>query len=359
MNIAVYCIIAFILYCLQFPFIIWGLKKLRCTRAFSRTSFFAGESGELIEVVRNDGFGLFPWLRLESQISRHLQLGSQQNLQVSHSMYYSSLFILMPHQQIRRTHRVKFLRRGIYDLGNAHLTVGDILDLFRFSHPQDLDTRVMVYPALLDTEQLPTLLSQKLGELSQRRQLQQDPFLIRGIRPYLPGDPVRNIHWPATARTGEAHVRIHDYTARTKLLVILNVQAQYMQWQNRLPEQMEDAMEYAISLAATLCMQSLQMGLAAGFCANACLQEEDSPVLLLPAEGNSQTESLLSAFARLQTHRAQPFATFLEKLKIYSGLDIFILSHYNDEEIRAASALLEQNGNQVTFHLLEGGNTCT
>lgn len=266
--------------------------------------------------------------------------------------------MLMPYQQIRRTHRVKFLQRGIYDLGKAHLTVGDMLDIFRFGRPQDLDTRVMVYPALLETDQLPTLLSQKLGELSHRRQLQQDPFLVRGIRPYLPGDPVRDIHWPATARTGEAHVRIHDYTARTKLLVVLNVQAQYMQWQNRLPEQMEAAMEHAISLAATLCMQSLQSGLASGFCANACLTGEDSPVLLLPVEGNAQAETLLSTFARLQTDRAQPFPAFLEKLKAYSGLDIFILSHYEDEEIHAAVALLERSGNHVTFHLLEGGGVC-
>lgn len=357
MNIPVYCIIAFIVYCLQFPFMRRGIKRLRCTRTFSRTAFFAGESGELIETVRNDSLCVIPWLRLESQLSHFIQLGSEKNLQVSHDMYYSSLFTLMPYQQIRRTHRVTFLRRGVYDLGNAHLTIGDMLDIFRYSHPQDLTTGVMVYPELLEPEQLPPLLSVQLGELSRRRQLLQDPFLIRGIRPYLPGDPVRDIHWPATARTGEAQLRIRDYTTRTRLLVALNIQAEEMQWQNQLPGGMEDLMEYAISLAATLCIHALRSGLAAGFAANASIIGESTPILLPPAEGSARTEELLSVLARLHTIRVQSFSTFLESLEGYSGLDIFVLSCYDSTDIRTAIQHLEQGGNQVTFHLMEGGSS--
>ena len=73
-----------------------GLKKLSCWRSFSRSSFFEGESGELVEVVRNDTFFLIPWLRVETCISPHLRLGRQDNLQVSGEMYYCSFFSLMP-----------------------------------------------------------------------------------------------------------------------------------------------------------------------------------------------------------------------------------------------------------------------
>ena len=60
-----------------------GMKNLRCTRAFSKPAVFAGEEGELTEVVRNDSPVIIPSLLLESRISRYLRLGRQENLLVS------------------------------------------------------------------------------------------------------------------------------------------------------------------------------------------------------------------------------------------------------------------------------------
>jgi uncharacterized protein (DUF58 family) len=41
---------------------------------------------------------------------------------------------------------------------------------------------------------------------------------VVGVRPYLPGDPLRRVHWATTARTGDEHVRLssppRDETAR-------------------------------------------------------------------------------------------------------------------------------------------------
>ena len=41
---------------------------------------------------------------------------------------------------------------------------------------------------------------------------------------------------------------------------------------------------------------------------------------------------------------------------MHSGLDILILSCYDNGEIRQAMQELEGRGNRVTFHLLEGGS---
>ena len=103
-----------------------GLRGLTCTRSFSRPAAYEGETGEMIEVVRNDRPMIIPWLRVESRISRHLQFGRQENLDVSGSMYHKSLFTLMPYQRITRRHRVRFLHRGAYDIGSACLTAGDV-----------------------------------------------------------------------------------------------------------------------------------------------------------------------------------------------------------------------------------------
>lgn len=332
-----------------------GLKNLRCTRSFSRTHVFEGESGELVEVVRNDGPFIIPWLRVESKISPNLRLGKQENLQTGNETYYCSVFSLMPYQQIRRRNHVTFLRRGAYDLGNAALTAGDILGFFQFMKTQTLSAPVLVYPKLMDREDLPFPLSRVLGELSRRRQLLQDPFLVRGIRDYLPGDPVRDIHWPATARTGEVQVRVHDDSARTKLMVVLNVQFQDFQWNHYIPENEAQKIENGIRLAASLCVHALRGGLSAGFASNMPLGQNRGTTVLLPADGIAQEEELLMTMARLNIQCAEKFPTFLESLERYSDLDILVLSLYDSESVQESLDRLRQAGNQVSFYLLEGG----
>lgn len=357
MNILIYLLVLLVIYWAWSLTVKFGLRRLRCTRVFSCPAFFQGEEGELIEVVRNDRPFIIPWLRVESRISPHLRLGRQDNLYVSGEMYYCSLFTLMPYQQIRRRHRVKFLHRGAYDLGNASLTAGDMLGLIRCQRTQELQVPVLVYPRLLEQEELPAPMYRLLGELVCRQQLLRDPFLVRGIRPYQPGDPVRDIHWPATARTGDVQVRIHDFTTRTQLLVVLNVQREDLQWHNHLPEQDEAAIEYGICLAATLCVRALRGGIAAGFAANMPRAGSQGTTLLLPADGSAREEVLLAAFARLNILRTQNFPAFLETLTAYSGLDMLILSRYHSESIETALQQLRQRGNQVTLHLFQGGAT--
>ncbi len=333
-----------------------GLKSLSCSRTFSRSAVFEGESGELIEIVRNDKPFIIPWLRVESYISPYLRMGKQDNLHVSNEMYYCSVFTLMPYQQIRRRNRVTFLKRGAYDLGNAALTSGDVLGLFQFLRTQELHAPVLVYPSLLASEDLPMPVSRILGELIRRRQLLQDPFLVRGIRTYQPGDPVRDIHWAATARTGETQVRIHDYSARTRLMVVLNVQPDDFQWGHYISDADSRRIEEGIRLAASVCMYALRAGLSAGFASNMPTGQSRDTTLVLPADGISQEEELLGTFARLNIRCTTKFPLFLESLSAYSDLDILVLSCYDSDSIRASIQKLQHSDNRVTFHLLEGGS---
>ena len=350
--IIIFIVVLFVLCTIWGWTVRYGLKHMTCTRTFSNPTFFVGDEGELIEVVRNEKACILPWMRAESRISPYIRLGRQDNLHVSGEMYYCSLFTVMPHQQIRRRHKVRFLHRGYYDLGSVSLTAGDMLGLTKAHKVIDLSVPVLVYPRLLDPENLPVPLSRTLGEIVRQRQLLQDPFLIRGIRPYQPGDPVRDIHWPATARTGEVHVRVHDYTARTRLLVVLNMQSEELQWRDQLSDKDTEVVEYAISLVATLCVQTLQSGLAVGFATNMPMAGSKESTVMLPADGTSREEDILSNLARLNIVRTQHFPTLLESLTAYSGLDILVLSRYDSDSIQAAITQLRRSGNEVALHLL-------
>ncbi|MBQ8358722.1 MAG: DUF58 domain-containing protein [Oscillospiraceae bacterium] len=343
-------------------YLLWGLtlkrsiKSLSCSRTLSCEAAFEGEEGELVEVVRNDRPYVIPWLRIESDFSPNIQLGKQENLHVGDRRYYCSSFTLMPYQQIRRRHRVKFLRRGSYDLGNATLTVGDLLDVKQYWRKQRTNTKVLVYPHLLDKEDLPFPVSLVLGELVRRQQLLTDPFLIRGIRAYQPGDPIRDIHWPATARSGEVQVRVHDHSARAKLLVVLNGQKEDGQWGNVILKEHEAPVEEGIRLAASICVHALRSGLPAGFAANLPLDDEKSSTVLLPVEGTAREEELLAAFARLNLRCTEKFLVFLDSLMNHTGLDILLISQYDSDGIQEGIQKLRQKGNQVTLYVQEGGN---
>lgn len=333
----------------------FSLKGLICTRAFSKPAFFEGEEGEMIEVVRNDRPMLVLWLRVESRISPHIRLGRQENLNVSDDTHTCSLFTLMLYQQIRRRHKVRFLHRGAYDLGSASLTAGDLFGLIEAHREQEMSVPVLVYPRLLDESELPSPLTMLMDEVVSRRQLLTDPFLVRGIRPYQVGDPVRDIHWPATARMNEPHVRLHDYAARTRLLVVLNFERKANQWGDRLMDYEQDEIEREISIAATLCMRALDMGLSAGFAANMPVGDAAESALFLPEGGVQTQERLLSAFARLRPVRTLSFTTFLKTLSEYTGLDMLVLSCYDSEDIQHALSALRANGNQAELFLVKGG----
>lgn len=344
--------------------LLWGrmirkcMYELRCKRTFSRQTVFAGEEAELIEVVRNDSPVIIPWLLLESKISPYLRLGKQDNLHVSGDTHFCSQFTLMPYQQIQRRHRVRFLHRGSFNLGNASMTAGDVLGIYRHQKMQNLDAPVLVYPQLIDQDKLPAPMSHHLREITRKPQLLQDPFLVRGLRTYQPGDPIRDIHWAATARTGQVQVRLHDYSAQTKLLVVLNGQIYDSQWHDHIAEEHVEKIEYGISLAATACVNALQEGLSVGFAANMPLDTEKGSTIMLPTDGRGWEETLMAAFARLKVVRSEHFHVLLEKLSDCTDMDILILSLYDSVQIQNAVRQLQQHGNQVVFQKLEGGNVC-
>lgn len=47
--------------------------------------------------------------------------------------------------------------------------------------------------------------------------------VVRGVRGYVPGDPVRRVHWPATARTGDLVVKEVEESGAPRLLIALDL----------------------------------------------------------------------------------------------------------------------------------------
>ncbi len=356
MNILV-LLLAFFLCCALFSLVMSrvGLKHLLISRRFLKPAVFCGEQSEMIETIVNDRLAVIPWLRIESRISPYLRFGRQDNLEVRGEMYHRSLFTVMPYQKIVRHHRVTFLRRGIYNVGTAALTAGEITGIFRAGREQALNMSVTVFPRLLDPEDLPLPLQELTGNWTHERQLLKDPFLVRGIREYQTGDPIRDIHWPASARMQSLQVRIHDDESHMHLMVLLNGQLRDDQWDD-LMDYEQEKIEALISIAATVCIQVMHQGMKAGLSGNISFSDgpENECAYLAPDEIDGNEEYFLARLAALRIHRVISFPSFLSAVHIPEDTKVLVLSCYDSESIREKINEIREAGYSITMQVVGG-----
>lgn len=357
MNGAWILLVACVLCALQaIVFGFFNLRSLSYKRYLNTRKVYEGETIELVEILRNIKLLPVPWLRVESRISPFLRFGKQHSpeREISSDQYHKSVFFLAPFRQVTRRHTITCLHRGFYDIGSVALTAGDIIGMSVKSKQMRCACSVEVWPRLLSEEELSTPSTRWQGEMAVRRYIQPDPFLVANIRGYMQGDPLRDIHWRATARMDSLQVKVHDYTADPKVLVLLNAQTSEDQWAD-LMDYEQETIEQGIRIAATLCERAIRLGSEAGFASNACLHGEKGTgrTIYIPARRSAdQLEQILSAMARMLIHREISFQTFLSNFQI-SGADILILSAYDSEGIRQRMRELEFMGNSVALSIIE------
>ena len=218
-----------------------SFKKLRYERTISKSAVFEGENLDLVEVIVNNKLTPLPWLRVESKLSPWLRFRSQENLEILDDRFHRSVFYLRPYSRITRRYNVKCMRRGYYDLSITTLTVGDLFGLGSTSQEVRSDrAKLFVYPSILGQDELPDEALRWQGDVSVHRWIFPDPILINGIRGYQRGDSRKDIHWKASARSGELQVKTHDYTVFPRLLLVFNIEPEDNFWGMLSAQQMEE-----------------------------------------------------------------------------------------------------------------------
>ena len=105
--------------------------------------------------------------------------------------------------------------------------------------------------------------------------------LVRGARSYVVGDPLRLVHWPATARAGGLMVRELEAPGRTPLTIAVDLRGP------------EDEAEGAAGRAAGLALAALRGGVPVTL----ATAEEDGPVLAPVADAVAVGRRLARAVA--------------------------------------------------------------
>ncbi|MDF2815991.1 MAG: hypothetical protein K0Q81_2191 [Paenibacillus sp.] len=330
----------------------FGLRKVSYTRNFSERACYEGEEVQLVERISNVKPLPLPWLRLESLMDVSLRFPSQDNFDIqtgSLMQNQKSFFSLMPYTSITRKHRILCTKRGAYNLNSVSLTCGDVFGMGKSTRTLKLDVQLLVYPRLVPLEDIPLPSHSWQGDITVRRWILEDPFIIQGARQYRFGDPLNAINWKATARSGQIQVHQRDFTSDHRLMIYVNFEVTELMWsQVSDPELVEQGLRYA----ATLASESIHRGIPTGFgCNSGTIDAPKESVRVEPGTGASHLELLLDTMAKVVVDRTMAIQTFLDQ-DLENGarrLDIVLFTAYVSDVMQERIKLLEQSDNAVSI----------
>ena len=289
-----------------------GLLALTFERRTRDQFFMIGDTVDLEVDLRNPSLLPLPWVEIsdgfpaEGVKAVDAQAG---RLQIQTGLGWF--------QRLRRIYSLTLNQRGYYRFGPSTLRVWDPLGLTytesRRARPED-SLYVTVYPHVIPWDELGISSDDPFGEPEQNRWLFPDPLSTMGARPYRLGDPINQIHWPATAAAGELMSRVLEGTRSPEVIVALNLSTMDLAWVGVIPELMELSITAAASLSSTALDQGLKVGLLSN--GNMVKKTPDSPappLIVAPSTHHDQVQKILAALARASDRAREPLEKTLDR----------------------------------------------
>jgi len=106
------------------------------------------------------------------------------------------------------TYEIVCKRRGYFQVGPTVMETGDMMGLYRRYRVTNDPQYITVLPDVVPLHTYEIGSRRPIGEIRMRENVMADPTRLRGIRHWQPGDPMRSVHWAATARTGQLHSKV-------------------------------------------------------------------------------------------------------------------------------------------------------
>lgn len=194
------------------------------------------------------------------------------------------------------------LRRGEYLFAPPLLASGDPFGLFTATRPTEERTvptaRLTVFPKPfpIDYLAIASNLSWSISGLEPTNAAGASGDFL-GTREYRPGDSVRAIHWPLSARMGDLIVKEFERNASTEVHIFLDLDAKANWGRGR-----ENTLEYAIRVAASVADYSARRGNSVGLVAHS-----SQWIVLPPGKGAYHQRMLMHYLAAFGPTGSAPF----------------------------------------------------
>lgn len=273
---------------------------------FESTSVNAGEQVVIREEVYNKNRLILPFIHLKYAVGSSILFQDTQDQPGSQDRSYrNDIFSLLFRQKVTRRISAVCSKRGYYavlcvDVVFTGLFMNDILNA-RYSQ----NTKLLVYPKLVDVSGLEFVYQQMYGEQAVKRRIYEDVFAFRGIRDYQTGDTLSRINWKATAKAGKLQVNSFEDTRRPGVLLLLDV---YMEEQ----ECRELLQETAISIAASLAISLTEKEMPTALVSNGRDAVTGENIAFKESGSRTHGKDICTGLARINTQQGKMGETYAD-----------------------------------------------
>lgn len=323
-----------------------AFEGLRCERSLSTDRMFVGESTEVTVTVKNVTRWPVLWATAHDETTHAVNVTGPRRAVVS----------LSSGKEQSWAYHIVGRQRGMHRIGPLRLTSGDLLGTLDLHGRAEVHSGVIVYPRVHAIEDLglPSVLP--FGEMPTKTRFFDDPAHTIGIREYMPGDPYKNIHWKASARTGQLHVKEYQPTIALNTMVFLNLNEKEYEVQ-LLDHYSELAIEVAASIAFHLVQNRQSVGLVTnGHVASAGdnqsssvsepIQTHSKSTFIPPRQGGQGLQQIMELLATIQCEPSQSFASLVTNAaaRLYWGTTLVFVTPTDSPELIEHLLPLHQAG---------------
>ena len=181
-------------------------------------------------------------------------------------------------------------RRGVFTLGNTRLVTGDPFGMFQVELIQPESVTLTVMPPVVPLPFDEIAAGGWQGEGRPRPNPVEQTASAESVRPYIPGDSLRLVHWPTSARQGEPYVRVLEGAPASDWWIVLDLDRRV-----QVGDEAESTAELGVILAASLMERGVRAHRAIGLVAAG-----DQAIWMRPEAGEKQRWNIMRALARIQ-----------------------------------------------------------
>ena len=339
-------------------FLVWlwsryALVRIEHRRRFAIGRVFAGEEAVLEIEVTNRKILPLAWLRIEDRVPLKVT-PREQALAPSPLPGVGLLVHLLSmrwYERVRWRYTLDCPHRGIFQIGPVRLTSGDVFGLRETTEQLPMTSPLIVYPQVhpLDRLGLPT--KEPFGDFAAEQWIYEDLSRPVGVREYRVGDPLKRIHWKATARTGTLQSRAYEPTTAPHLSLFLDVATFTRHWEGLNPA----LLERTVVVAASVANFAAEAGYGVGLVANCSWPMSDRPVAVPAGRAPQQMRRILEALAAVSPLPSHPIGRLLsmEAGRVFWGATIVVVTPAVPSDLIGEMAGLRRRGRRMCLITLD------
>ena len=198
--------------------------------------------------------------------------------------------------------------RGLFTLGPVTLETEDPFGIYEVKVDYSESVNMMVVPPVVTLPEIEIASGGRVGEgRTSNKGLKQTVSTV-GVREYVPGDSLRWLHWPTTARTGKLFVHLFDNEPTSDWWVLLDMDERV-----QVGEGQRSTEEHGVMLAASLINRGIQLGKHVGL-----ISHGDDLIWHTPDLGDAHLWSTLRSLATIRTG-GPPLNQILDRIRSSLG----------------------------------------